>query len=505
VIVYKSQAALESNFANTRATYDVSRVPQTQSQITVNPESKGENRLHCKNPDDQGGHEKCQPKTSVAAAIDSSPNTSILSIGNPASVQNDQLSSVSATSSQHLPASENHAATSDLPETQKREEDRMVVDDDEAPLSISSSSVVLDTSQTTWGRHLRTGTQPTSGSQIQASIAPQGRKRNESISTELGSARKKRKSDTHPMLQGERHADDDEENQSNGSTQLTGSRTTNIPGSTSGHSLLGGLGSRRTLRSQLASFARPGSQLSAASLSTDDTMQGVGQNDSEEVDELDQGDQDSDRQEKTGEDVDYAVDNPRQSLAPKSATSQSKPPPVSDGNASIDDEDRDDPMSLLSQALTNSSGRPSMISQKDQIVHPEIIKTDKFDGDLTLRLDIDKLKLVWSQRPSEDTVLDGKEAFPSDAGVSNMVEDEKAVVALSRVIKKKDFDEMVVVGQFNLGFIVVRRHSGGADEMDDLFIVDQHAADEKYNFETLQATTKIQSQKLFRCVHWDFD
>jgi DNA mismatch repair protein PMS2 len=307
------------------------------------------------------------------------------------------------------------------------------------------------------------------------------------------------------MLQGERHADDDEENQSNGNMQLTGSKTTNIQGSTSGHNSPGGLGSRRTLRSQLASFARPGSQLSVASLSTDDTMQGVGQGDFEEVDELNQEDQDSDRQEKTGEGVDHAVDNPRQSLTPKLATGQSKPPPL-DGNASIDDEDGDDPMSLLSQARTSSSGRPSMISQKDQIVHPEIIKTDKFDGDLSLRLDIDKLRRVWSQRPSDSsTVPDGKEAFPSDAGVSNTVEDEKAVVALSRVIKKKDFDEMVVVGQFNLGFIVVRRHSGGADEMDDLFIVDQHAADEKYNFETLQATTKIQSQRLFRCVHWDFD
>jgi DNA mismatch repair protein PMS2 len=30
-----------------------------------------------------------------------------------------------------------------------------------------------------------------------------------------------------------------------------------------------------------------------------------------------------------------------------------------------------------------------------------------------------------------------------------------------------------------------------------LFIVDQHAADEKYNFETLQATTRLESQRLF--------
>ncbi|KAI0716220.1 MutL C terminal dimerization domain-containing protein, partial [Earliella scabrosa] len=91
------------------------------------------------------------------------------------------------------------------------------------------------------------------------------------------------------------------------------------------------------------------------------------------------------------------------------------------------------------------------------------------------------------------------------AGVSNTEHDDEAVEALSRVINKADFAEMEVVGQFNLGFIVVRRSKPPTDDgdatvgaMDDLFIVDQHAADEKYNFETLQGTMKIDSQKLFR-------
>ena len=48
---------------------------------------------------------------------------------------------------------------------------------------------------------------------------------------------------------------------------------------------------------------------------------------------------------------------------------------------------------------------------------------------------------------------------------------------------------MDIIGQFNLGFIIARL-SG------DLFIVDQHASDEKYNFETLQRTTRLQPQKL---------
>lgn len=60
---------------------------------------------------------------------------------------------------------------------------------------------------------------------------------------------------------------------------------------------------------------------------------------------------------------------------------------------------------------------------------------------------------------------------------------------LSREITKKSFAQMQIIGQFNLGFIVVRL-------ADDLFIIDQHASDEKYNFETLQKTTVLHNQKL---------
>ena len=51
------------------------------------------------------------------------------------------------------------------------------------------------------------------------------------------------------------------------------------------------------------------------------------------------------------------------------------------------------------------------------------------------------------------------------------------------------FEEMEILGQFNLGFIITKLGQ-------DLFIVDQHATDEKYNFECLQKDTVIQSQKL---------
>ncbi|KAJ3155912.1 Mismatch repair endonuclease pms2 [Geranomyces variabilis] len=62
---------------------------------------------------------------------------------------------------------------------------------------------------------------------------------------------------------------------------------------------------------------------------------------------------------------------------------------------------------------------------------------------------------------------------------------------LDRLIRKPDFAQMQVLGQFNLGFIVVRL---GAD----LFIVDQHASDEKYNYETLKRTMRLDTQRLLR-------
>jgi DNA mismatch repair ATPase MutL len=48
-----------------------------------------------------------------------------------------------------------------------------------------------------------------------------------------------------------------------------------------------------------------------------------------------------------------------------------------------------------------------------------------------------------------------------------------------------------IIGQFNLGFIIAKLDQ-------DVFIIDQHASDEKYNYETLQQTTVINTQPLLR-------
>ncbi|KAG9238870.1 DNA mismatch repair protein MutL [Amylocarpus encephaloides] len=77
----------------------------------------------------------------------------------------------------------------------------------------------------------------------------------------------------------------------------------------------------------------------------------------------------------------------------------------------------------------------------------------------------------------------------------------KAEEKLSLTISKPDFAKMKIIGQFNLGFILATRFSDVNQSQeptraDDLFIIDQHASDEKYNFERLQSTTIVQSQRL---------
>uniref|UniRef100_A0A3B3WVI8 Mismatch repair endonuclease PMS2 n=1 Tax=Poecilia mexicana TaxID=48701 RepID=A0A3B3WVI8_9TELE len=68
-------------------------------------------------------------------------------------------------------------------------------------------------------------------------------------------------------------------------------------------------------------------------------------------------------------------------------------------------------------------------------------------------------------------------------------ENQRAEDELRREISKDMFKEMEIIGQFNLGFIITKLNS-------DIFMIDQHATDEKYNFEMLQQHTVLQGQRL---------
>lgn len=117
----------------------------------------------------------------------------------------------------------------------------------------------------------------------------------------------------------------------------------------------------------------------------------------------------------------------------------------------------------------------------------------------TASLDLEALQSkLASLRTTEATVLPTQ----SDMQGSKSSAGEQ----LTLTVSKQDFFEMRIAGQFNLGFILaVRRSKAPVNEAtsptqqngaDELFIIDQHASDEKYNFERLQNETIVQNQKL---------
>ena len=64
---------------------------------------------------------------------------------------------------------------------------------------------------------------------------------------------------------------------------------------------------------------------------------------------------------------------------------------------------------------------------------------------------------------------------------------------LKEMFGKEDFKRLKIIGQFNLGFILAVKA-----DTNQLFIMDQHATDEKCTFERLSQTTVIHSQRLIK-------
>ncbi|ETN37811.1 uncharacterized protein HMPREF1541_07434 [Cyphellophora europaea CBS 101466] len=111
---------------------------------------------------------------------------------------------------------------------------------------------------------------------------------------------------------------------------------------------------------------------------------------------------------------------------------------------------------------------------------------------------------------SQMRTLAGVQTLEDDAILRNdacrIATDEEQETRLSLTVSKADFAEMKIVGQFNLGFIIAVRHASAdapARDKDELFIVDQHASDEKFNFERLQAETTVGNQRMVKPVTLD--
>ncbi|KAF4340368.1 DNA mismatch repair PMS2 [Fusarium beomiforme] len=122
-------------------------------------------------------------------------------------------------------------------------------------------------------------------------------------------------------------------------------------------------------------------------------------------------------------------------------------------------------------------------------------------------------QLLQHLRTDEGLIKRGLESWGSSLSPSQdsvTVEDEVTDLAaadaeekLSLTIARSDFLRMRIAGQFNMGFIIATRPANirpkedqESAEKNELFIIDQHATDEKYNFEKLQEIQTVQSQRL---------
>lgn len=103
-----------------------------------------------------------------------------------------------------------------------------------------------------------------------------------------------------------------------------------------------------------------------------------------------------------------------------------------------------------------------------------------------IEMQIQNLRKVLRKTPKNDSLV-VQEPLSDDTSPEER---------LSLTVSKEDFSRMHIIGQFNLGFILAIRPGNPPTTADELFIIDQHASDEKYNFERLQSSTVVQNQRL---------
>ena len=136
-----------------------------------------------------------------------------------------------------------------------------------------------------------------------------------------------------------------------------------------------------------------------------------------------------------------------------------------------------------SQALQNRGNRKQSTLQLAQYVNTS---ADKIESTLA-KINAGLSSHVKATSQPEKAAL-----------LKDEIDDDNAETRLSLTVTKADFGRMTIIGQFNLGFILAVRPPQNDDDGDELFIIDQHAADEKYNYERLQRTVTLQNQRLVR-------
>ncbi|QBM87111.1 DNA mismatch repair protein MutL [Metschnikowia aff. pulcherrima] len=163
----------------------------------------------------------------------------------------------------------------------------------------------------------------------------------------------------------------------------------------------------------------------------------------------------------------------------------------------------------VSQNLVDDSGDDGYFSTKSQSDEDEENQTDMQNDEVSTKhhscCSVDNSELLPTNPPKKRSSdhLQGVQRKlrlkieDSHAYVACEAESPKPASSLASLqditeameICKNDFTKMLLVGQFNSGFIIVT-HEG------KLFIVDQHALDEIYNYEKLMKNLTLRAQPL---------
>ncbi|KAI4497850.1 hypothetical protein M0802_006966 [Mischocyttarus mexicanus] len=104
-------------------------------------------------------------------------------------------------------------------------------------------------------------------------------------------------------------------------------------------------------------------------------------------------------------------------------------------------------------------------------------------------IDIEKVKKKFYEKRNASKNNVTKKRILKYRAQIEASQNNEAEKELKRELTKDSFTKMKIIGQFNLGFIIVLLEN-------DLFIIDQHATDEKFRFEKLSNETRLKTQKL---------
>ncbi|PLB55740.1 putative DNA mismatch repair protein [Aspergillus steynii IBT 23096] len=277
-------------------------------------------------------------------------------------------------------------------------------------------------------------------------------------------------------------------------------------------------------------FAAPGSQLEQTANSEDEDE--VEDEEEDAVDEPYEDEMEDDEEEENAESIDDGEpEDGSQSYAPSDhgddrlagqdanqdlidredheevERTTSQPPPASvEGPMDYDDDEKKKHEEAEVQRLIQEAEDKAVLPQENSLNRANKLNKGAAHRDSTVQLactidgSLSRIQLQAEQL--QEHVRPNAEDPANQDDIEAAMSQETAEERLSLTVTKEDFDKMRIIGQFNLGFIIATRPSGqnAASNLpsckDELFIIDQHASDEKFNFERLQAETVVQNQRL---------